>query len=170
MGAWPSRRLDTGRQYAPVLSLATGALPASANPSDQASQSGGIVPHARRAMRPSACWPAGSGGTRHAITVGLGTPAPAPWGKSASRRHRRKVGGLAGYPDMVVRSGVRRFPREAGDTPGSLEGLRVPTRLQARGTNVATTSRPAHADAVDTLVGTRGHTAPFSSLLVPRGA
>jgi hypothetical protein len=51
-------------------------------------------------------------------------------------RHLRQLGGLVGYPDMVMLSCVLCFRREAGDTPWCLEGLRVPTLLQAHGTNV----------------------------------
>src|SRR5918999_5343795 len=129
----PSRRLYTGRQYSPVLSIATWVIPASANQSDKASKSGVIVPNSRSSMRPSACWPAGSGVTRHAITVFLCTSNPAQWGKITSMHHLRQLGGLAGYPDIVILSCVLRFPREAGDNPWSLgvSGVQLYCRLAA---------------------------------------
>jgi hypothetical protein len=93
-----------------------------------------------------ACGTLRAGVTRHAVTVFLGASNPAPYVKITSMSHPWKLGGLAGHPSLVRLSCVLRLRREAGDTPGCLEGLRGPTQWQARGPNVSATSRLAQRD------------------------
>jgi hypothetical protein len=55
-------------------------------------------PHAGPSLLPSACGPVGSGGTRQAITVFLGTSNPAPCVKITSREHPLWLGGWQETP------------------------------------------------------------------------
>src|SRR5262247_2109846 len=121
-----SRRLETGFQYSPVLSMATWVMLASVSQSAKLSRSRVMVPNVLSSIIPSASRPVGSGIMRQAVILFLWTSKPAHRVNTTSISHLHALMGLAGYPEQKRLPCVLHFPG------GSWQQFVVPAGIQVQ--------------------------------------